>query len=562
MNIEVLQRGAKTTARPAKAETWWHGAVIYQIYPRSFFDSNGDGIGDLPGITAHLDHIAELGADAVWIAPFFRSPMKDFGYDVTDHCDVDPMFGTLDDFDVLVARAHELGLRIIVDQVWSHTADDHPWFADSRTSRDAKKSDWYVWADARPDGTPPNNWLSVFGGVAWTWEPRRRQYYLHHFLSSQPQLNLYNRDVEQALFDVGKFWIDRGVDGFRLDAVDFMFHDRRLRDNPARLPSGVMPLRPFGMQRHMFDMLQPDMFAFMTRLNTFLRAYPDMMTLAEVSSEPGAYRRCAEYTDRRAHHLDMAYSLALMKEALTADRLTKVLTEMHDAIENGCVCWAFSNHDVVRAVSRWGHPEQHHRIALTLIALLITLPGAACLYQGEELGLTEATLTHADMRDPYGINFYPAFVGRDGARTPMPWQAHARFAGFTTSQTPWLPVPPEHAERAVDVQRGDQTSLLHSHRRLLHWRRHHPALRDGGFRLMDLPEPLFGFERYVKGAGGGEALIAVFNLHDAPTLLARDLLPARARIADLNDFPFETTSDSYVLPPYGAIFAHLDAVPS
>lgn len=234
MNIEVLQRGAKTTARPAKAETWWHGAVIYQIYPRSFFDSNGDGIGDLPGITAHLDHIAELGADAVWIAPFFRSPMKDFGYDVTDHCDVDPMFGTLDDFDVLVARAHELGLRIIVDQVWSHTADDHPWFADSRTSRDAKKSDWYVWADARPDGTPPNNWLSVFGGVAWTWEPRRRQYYLHHFLSSQPQLNLYNRDVEQALFDVGKFWIDRGVDGFRLDAVDFMFHDRRLRDNPAR----------------------------------------------------------------------------------------------------------------------------------------------------------------------------------------------------------------------------------------------------------------------------------------------------------------------------------------
>jgi alpha-glucosidase len=226
------------------------------------------------------------------------------------------------------------------------------------------------------------------------------------------------------------------------------------------------------------------------------------------------------------------------------------------------VCWAFSNHDVVRAVSRWGHPEHHYRIARALIALLITLPGAACLYQGEELGLTEATLAHADMRDPYGINFYPAFVGRDGARTPMPWQADARFAGFTTSQAPWLPVPSEHAERAVDAQHRDQNSLLHAHRRLLHWRHHHPALRDGGFRLMDLPEPLFGFERYVKDAGDGETLIAIFNLHDAPTLLARDRLPARARIAELNDFPFETTSDSYVLPPYGAIFAHLDAVRS
>lgn len=558
MNIEVLQREAKIKTQPAKADAWWHGAVIYQIYPRSFFDSNGDGIGDLPGITAHLDHIAELGVDAIWISPFFRSPMKDFGYDVSDYCDVDPMFGTLDDFDKLTARAHQLGLRVVVDQVWSHTADDHPWFADSRTSRTSEKADWYVWADPSPDGSPPNNWLSVFGGVAWTWEPRRRQYYLHHFLSSQPQLNLYNPDVERALFEIGKFWIDRGVDGFRLDAVDFMFHDRRLRNNPARLPSGVPPLRPFGMQRHMFDMMQRDMFPFMTRLNKFLQATPHVMTLAEISSEPGAYKRCADYTDRKSQRFSMAYSLALMKEALTADRLTKVLTEMHDAIEHGCVCWAFSNHDVVRAVTRWGHPEHHHRIAVALIGLLITLPGAACLYQGEELGLTEAKVSHADMRDPYGITFYPAFLGRDGARTPMPWQSDARFAGFTASQMPWLPVPPEHAAQAVDVQRADPASLFHAHRRLLEWRQKIPPLRDGGFRLLNLPEPLFGFERYVKNKNG-ETLIAVFNLHDTSTALARDLLPAQAQIVELTDFPTETTSDSYVLPPYGPIFARLNA---
>src|SRR5580698_4967940 len=218
---------------------WWRGAVIYQIYPRSFFDTNGDGIGDLPGVTARLDHVARLGADAIWLCPFFVSPQRDFGYDVAGYVDIDPLFGTMADFDALLARAHALGLKVLIDQVWSHTSDRHPWFLDSRTGRTAAKADWYVWADPRPDGMPPNNWLSVFGGAAWTWEPRRRQYYLHHFLDHQPALNLHNPAVMDALLETGRFWLDRGVDGFRLDAIDFLLHDRALRSNPPAPVSQV-----------------------------------------------------------------------------------------------------------------------------------------------------------------------------------------------------------------------------------------------------------------------------------------------------------------------------------
>ncbi|HEY8872862.1 MAG TPA: alpha-amylase family glycosyl hydrolase [Stellaceae bacterium] len=230
---------------------WWRGAVIYQIYPRSFFDSNDDGVGDLNGIARQLDYIAELGVDAIWIAPFFVSPMQDFGYDVSDYCAVDPVFGTLGDFDRLVARAHALGLKVLIDQIWSHTSDRHPWFLESRASRDCPRADWYVWANPRPDGTPPNNWLSVFGGPAWRWEPRRRQYHLHHFVPQQPQLNLRNDAVVAALLLVGRFWLDRGVDGFRLDAVDFLLHDPGLRDNPPNPPEdGVIPAKLFGLQQH------------------------------------------------------------------------------------------------------------------------------------------------------------------------------------------------------------------------------------------------------------------------------------------------------------------------
>jgi alpha-glucosidase len=555
MDIETLPR-IRSAVRPARLPQrapWWRGAAIYQIYPRSFRDSNGDGIGDLQGIVEKLDYIAELGVDAVWISPFFPSPMKDFGYDVSDYCDVDPMFGTLADFDALIARAHALGIRVVIDQVWSHTSDEHPWFVQSRAAREGEKSDWFVWADPLPDGSPPNNWLSVFGGPAWTWDPRRRQYYLHHFLSSQPQLNLYNPAVVDAVLETGEFWLDRGVDGFRLDALDFMFHDRLLRNNPPKvLAGGVLPTRPFGMQQHLHDMLQPEIFPFMTRLNAVLSRYPGTFTLGEVSSEAGAYGRCAQYTDAREPRLDAAYTLALMKEQLTASAVRRVLISMEHAIAEGCVCWAFSNHDVVRAVTRW-KSEADERLPHALTALLLTLPGNACIYQGEELGLPEAHVAKEDMQDPYGVAFFPTFIGRDGARTPMPWAVDQPHAGFTTAARPWLPVPDDHVGRAVERQKADPTSFLWVFRRLLHWRKSQPALLTGSFRLLYSLEPLLVFERSSEQ----QRMLLAYNLQGCTARLPRDDLPAVRPVA-IPDFEVEATEDAFILPPYGVLIAEIE----
>jgi alpha-glucosidase len=261
--------------KPQVEAAWWRGAVLYQVYPLSFCDSNGDGYGDLPGLISRLDYIAALGVDGIWISPFYPSPMKDFGYDVSDYCGVDPRFGTLADFDRMIARAHTLGLKVIIDQVWSHSSDAHPWFRNSRSSVDAKYSDWYIWKDAKPDGTPPNNWLAVFGGGAWTWEPRRRQYYLHHFLPSQPQLNLRNEKVLAALFEAAAFWLDRGVDGFRLDAIDHAFHDEKLSDNPPRNHKET-PVKPYAFQQHLHDMMQPEMTGFLERIRAFTDRWPGL----------------------------------------------------------------------------------------------------------------------------------------------------------------------------------------------------------------------------------------------------------------------------------------------
>ena len=283
---------------------WWRGAVVYQIYPRSFADTNGDGIGDLKGITAHLDHVASLGVDAVWLSPFYPSPMKDFGYDVADYCDVDPVFGTLADFDALLTKAHDLGLKVVVDQVWSHTSDRHPWFQASRQDRANPYADWYVWADARADGAPPNNWQSVFGGPGWTWDARRGQYYQHNFLPEQPQLNARNPAVQEALLAVGRFWLDRGVDGFRLDAVNFMMGDPELRDNPA-LPPGGKRTRPFDFQDKIRNQSSPDILPFLERVRALTDSYNDRFTVAEVAGDHAA-REMKQYTaDNR--RLNSAY---------------------------------------------------------------------------------------------------------------------------------------------------------------------------------------------------------------------------------------------------------------
>jgi alpha-glucosidase len=529
---------------------WWRGAVIYQVYPRSFQDSNGDGIGDLPGIAQRLEHIAGLGADAVWISPFFKSPMADYGYDVEDYRAVDPMFGRLEDFDALLARAHRLGLKVLVDLVPCHTSDRHRWFQEARQSRTNAKADWYVFADPRPDGTPPNNWLSVItGGPAWSWEPRRGQYYLHNFLPSQPQLNWHQPAVRDAVLAEAEFWLERGVDGFRIDAIDFALHDPELRDNPVRptelpLAGGMAPGSPYAHQLHIYQKAHPAMRELVLQP---LRALADRHGKALLLGELGGYDaldRAARYTGPGG--LDVAYTFDLLTCSAEHAPIRTIVEALEAKLEHGWPCWALSNHDVPRVVSRFGDGSSAADLQPLLTALLCSLRGTVCLYQGEELGLPEADLAFEDLRDPYGIAFYPTFKGRDGCRTPMPWRAAAPYAGFS-EQRPWLPVPQDHLARAVDRQEADPGSVLQRTRRFLRWRREQPALLTGAVRFLDTPAPVLALTR----TAGAQQVLGVFNLSPAPVALAAPL-PCAA----LPGHGFEADFDGgrISLPGYGAFF--------
>ncbi|MCX8996632.1 alpha-glucosidase family protein [Rhizobiaceae bacterium BDR2-2] len=495
-----------------KQTEWWRGAVIYQIYPRSFQDQGGDGIGDIPGVTSRLEHVASLGVDAIWLSPFFTSPQADMGYDVSDYCDVDPMFGTLADFDAMMAEAHRLGLKVIIDQVISHTSDQHPWFKESRASRDNPKADWFVWAEPKPDGTAPNNWLSVFGGPAWEWDGTRKQYYMHNFLTSQPDLNFHNPEVQNAVLEAARFWLDRGVDGFRFDTVNYYFHDRKLRDNPPLSEEGVFGLdapdvNPYGMQNHLYDKTQPENIGFLRRMRALLDQYDDRATVGEVGDGARSLQTVAAYT-QGGDKLNMCYTFDLLSPDFTPGHIRRSVEGFFRAVSDGWVCWAFSNHDVERHVSRFMESEaERESIAKLALTLIATLKGSVCLYQGEELGLPEADLAFEDLRDPYGIRFWPAFKGRDGCRTPMVWEAGRAHGGFSTAK-PWLPVPYEHAVLAVDAQEADPHSVLHHYRAALAFRKAHGVLRDGSITFLDAPEGVLAFVR----ENDTEKLLFVFNL--------------------------------------------------
>ncbi|PHY17553.1 alpha-amylase family glycosyl hydrolase [Caulobacter sp. BP25] len=501
VTVEVL---AKPQAETLMSE-WWRGAVIYQVYPRSFADSNGDGVGDLPGITARLEHIASLGVEGVWLSPFFTSPMKDFGYDVSDYRDVDPIFGTLADFDALIAKAHRLGLKIIIDLVFSHTSEEHPWFVESRQDRANAKADWFVWADAKPDGSPPSNWQSVFGGPAWTWDARRGQYYMHNFLSSQPQLNLHNRAVQDALLAVTQFWIDKGVDGFRFDAINFSMHDPALTDNPP-LPPGGKRTRPFDFQDKIHNQSHADIPKFLQRLRALTDAAGGRFSVAEVGGDH-ADREMKLFT-AGSDRLNSAYGfLYLYADKLMADMIPQGAAMWPGEAGEGWPSWTFSNHDAPRAVSRWAEGRDCKAFAEMALLLLMGLRGNVFVYQGEELGLPQANVPFERLQDPEAIANWPQTLGRDGARTPMPWVAGAANAGFSGVE-PWLPVDPEHLPLAVDAQEADPTSTLHVARRLIALRRNHPALRTGAITFLDTNSPLLIFQR---GEGAG-ALLLAFNL--------------------------------------------------
>ncbi|HWK65332.1 MAG TPA: alpha-glucosidase family protein [Rhizobiaceae bacterium] len=535
---------------------WWRGCVIYQIYPRSFQDTNGDGLGDLPGITARLPYVASLGVDAIWISPFFRSPMADMGYDVSDYCSVDPMFGTLDDFDRLVAEAHRLGLKVIIDQVLSHTSDRHPWFRESRSDRSNPKADWYVWADPKPDGTPPNNWLSVFGGSAWEWDGVRRQYYLHNFLSSQPDLNFHNEQVQRALLDAVRFWLERGVDGFRLDAVNYHFHDRSLRDNPPLPPSKTNDIHesnPYGYQDHIYDKTRPENLDFLKRFRLLVDSYEARTAMGEVGDGERSLRTVAAYTEG-GDKLNMCYTFDMLGPEFSPAHALRCVQAFETAVKDGWICWAFSNHDVVRHVSRWtAAGADCDAVAKFSIGLLAALRGSICLYQGEELGLEQADLAFEDLRDPYGIRFWPAFKGRDGCRTPMVWEHGALNGGFTTGM-PWLPVPALHMSRAVDRQERNTTSILAHYRQVLRFRREHQPLRIGSIEFLDSRDPhLLAFLRRADN----EALLCAFNFSHHPRQF---VLPSAVGTVIPLDYPAEggdLLSGELILPGFGSFVGRL-----
>ncbi|BDG01313.1 alpha-amylase family glycosyl hydrolase [Anaeromyxobacter oryzae] len=483
------------------APPWWQTGVVYQVYPRSFQDTNGDGIGDLPGITARLDHLVRLGVDAVWISPFYPSPMKDFGYDVSDYTDVDPMFGTLADFDRLLAAAHARGLRVIVDWVPNHTSDQHPWFQESRRSRDDPRRGWYVWRDARTDGSPPNNWLSSFGGPAWTWDARTRQYYLHSFLPEQPDLDWRNPTVRHTMLGTLEFWLDRGVDGFRIDCAHAVMKDPALRDNPPALPHKLAfhkDMGEYGKQLHVHDRSHPDTHGVYRDVRRLLDAYSEerpRVSIGEIHLFD--LREWVSYYGAELDELHMPFNFTLLAIPWTAVAVRRTVEAMEAALPPGAwPNWVLGNHDEDRVASRIGAEA-----ARAAMALLLTLRGTPTLYYGDELGMENVEIPPERAQDPWGRNVPGLGLGRDPERTPMQWDRGPN-AGFTAPGVePWLPLAPDAPVRNVEVEAGDEESVLSLTRRLLAVRRARPALNRGAYRAVGAPEGVLAFERIAGGDG-------------------------------------------------------------
>ncbi|MBS0334383.1 MAG: alpha glucosidase [Proteobacteria bacterium] len=534
---------------------WWKGAVLYHVYVRSFFDSNGDGQGDLPGVEAKIDYIRSLGVDGIWLSPIHPSPNRDWGYDVADYEGVQADYGTPDDLRRLLDAAHARGLKVVLDEVLSHTSDVHPWFVESLTGgKDGPKADWYVWADPQLDGTAPNNWLSVFGGPAWAYQPARRQHYHHKFLRQQPKLNWRDPDAREAVLSVLDHWLKQGVDGFRLDVAGTFLHDPALTPNPP-IPIAERTKYDWShagnLQRHLFDSNLPENLPLLDEVRRRVEAHNgrnggDRFVFGEFSEEE---ERCGAYCSPD-EGLHSAYTFVL----LLARRLTPQFIRDHYAtLARFPRHWptiSFSNHDVPRTVSRFGGDAAGPEVAKLMFALLLSLRGTTLIYQGEELGLPQAELRRDQLRDPVGDLYWPYTGGRDGCRTPMPW-ANAPNLGFSSGE-PWLPAVAEHADLTVEIQEEDPDSTLAFAREMIGFRRRSTAMTVGDLEIIDLPDPVLGFIRRE----GDEAIACLFNLGgeprfiDAPALEGAALLPLRAGDAELR-------GASIGLSPHAAVFLRL-----
>ncbi|KPL82583.1 hypothetical protein SE15_10715 [Thermanaerothrix daxensis] len=512
---------------------WWRDGVIYQIYPRSFADSNGDGIGDLPGLISRLDYLADLGVDAIWLSPIYPSPDVDFGYDVADYLSIDPRFGRMEDFDRLIEAAHHRGIRVILDLVLNHTSDRHPWFQESRRSRDNPYQDWYLWRDPRPGGRPPNNWASVFGGRGWEFEPQRGQFYFHMFYKEQPDLNWRNPKVRQAMLDVFRFWLERGVDGFRLDVFNVYFKHPEFPNNPFRLG-----LRAFDCQHHIYDIDQPEMIPLLREIRAILDAYPERYAVGEtfLSTPEKAARYCAPGL------LHATFDFTFLHCPWRPECFLRAIQTWEHAL--GAESWptyVLNNHDNPRAATRYVRGENDARLKVAA-TLLLTLRGTPFMYYGEEIGMRDIRVSRAEIKDPIGKRYWPFYKGRDGCRSPMQWDGSSH-AGFTTG-VPWLPVHPNYRWRNVEAQLQDERSLLNHYRRLLRLRKDKVALRRGLFQPLSFePRRLLAYLRQFEN----QTILVALNFSTRPVRLALGGTLRAARWRPL----FSTYGDEPAMPRDG-----------
>jgi alpha-glucosidase len=512
-----------------KQYLWWQDGLIYQIYPRSFQDSNGDGVGDLKGIMRRLDYLKEFGIKAIWISPIYPSPMADFGYDISDYEGIWPSFGTMADFDELLKRIHDAGMKLILDLVPNHSSDEHPWFRESRSSRENPKRDWYIWKDPKPDGSPPNNWLSVFGGSAWEWDEDTKQYYYHAFLVKQPDLNWRNPEVEKAMHDIMRFWLDKGVDGFRVDAMWHLIKDEQLRDNP-RNPDYDPTMPTYNELLPVYSTDQPEMHDIIARMRKLLDQYQQRLMIAEIYLPVNRLVTYYGTNAREEAHLPfnfMLISLPWKPKILAAniDEYEGVLPA--DAWPN----WVMGNHDQPRITSRIG--LQQARIAAIL---LLTLRGTPTLYYGDEIGMRDVPIPKDEIQDPQGLNMPDKNLSRDPERTPMQWD-NSEQAGFTAGK-PWLRLDKTWMRDNVQVQRQDKYSMLYLYQKLIQLRQQEPALMTGNYK------PVFSDHQmlaYIRQSEGSPAFLIVLNLTHQPCYFAPHTLRFKGKII-IDTFPEQETT--------------------
>lgn len=488
---------------------WWKKGVIYQIYPRSFNDTSGNGIGDLNGISKKIPYLSKLGIDAIWLSPIFNSPMKDMGYDVSDYTSIDPLFGTIQDFEKLIEKTKRNKIKIIIDQVLSHSSDAHPFFKLSKSSTNNSKSNWYVWANAKPDGSPPNNWLSVFGGSAWEWDTTREQYFLHNFLKSQPDFNFHNEEVQNWLLSTVKFWLEKGVDGFRLDTANYYFHDQKLRDNPA-IKSKASKKNPYYYQDLKYSINQKDNYKFLEKLRNLTDKYEEKTMIGEISNT----ELQAKYTSGN-DKLHMAYSFDLLRNEFSPKHIRNTVSKFFKETKDGWPTWSFSNHDVVRHLSRWNESKRgRQKFARLTCALLMSLKGTPCIYQGEELGQTQTKIEFDEIKDPPGKKFWPMDFGRDGCRTPMTWDHNKKFAGFSVKK-PWLPIKKEQIVNSAKKQLKDKNSIYYFYKEFISLRKKIPFFNEEIYFLKN--DDVLIFYR-----GNKKEVCCVFNLSKKEIVIKND----------------------------------------